>query len=310
MTSARQTVYAALLALASTAILSLIDNFVFLLAKEAGLWQFQVFRTLFALPMLWAVAYLLKQPLTVVNLKKLAVRSVLVASGLLVYFAALGVLSVAQAGAGLFSAPMWVLIFTVVLIKQRASLTQWGNILLGFIGVLMVLQPDFSHLPLLTILPLIAGALYGSGMLITRYWCQQESAIALTIGVFSIIGLISLLLLLGFSFIWPVAPEASSFLTQGWVPITGPFLALTLLQAVGSVIAVLLISQAYRIGDPSHVAVYEYSFLIFAAIWAYFLWGALLDITAITGVILILLSGMGAALLVRLNSKKFINKQT
>ncbi|TBR37919.1 DMT family transporter [Marinomonas agarivorans] len=294
------TLRAAVLALLSTAILSFIDNFVFLIAQEAGLWQFQVFRTLFALPMLLIVAIALKKPLRVHNLAKIGVRSLLVASGLLVYFAALGVLSVPQAGAGLFSAPMWVLIFSVWVLAKRASLPQWLNVLCGFTGVLMVLQPEFSNVSLLSMLPLIAGALYGFGMLMTNQWCQQESAIALTIGVFTVIGIVSIGLLLGFSFWWPIAQEHSSFLTQGWVTPSASFIGLTFLQALGSVIAVLCISQAYRIGEPSHVSVYEYGFLIFAAIWAYLLWGTILNITAMVGVLIILGTGIVAAYLARI----------
>ena len=44
------------LALAASAVLSFIDNFVAPVSQEAGLWQFQVFRTLFAVPLLLVAA--------------------------------------------------------------------------------------------------------------------------------------------------------------------------------------------------------------------------------------------------------------
>ena len=53
-------IYAAVLALAASAILSFIDNFVFAVSKEAGLWQFQTFRTMIAIPLFLAIVFFLE----------------------------------------------------------------------------------------------------------------------------------------------------------------------------------------------------------------------------------------------------------
>jgi hypothetical protein len=47
---------AAGLALIGSAIFSIIDNFVGAVAQEAGMWQSQLFRTLFTIPLLLAAA--------------------------------------------------------------------------------------------------------------------------------------------------------------------------------------------------------------------------------------------------------------
>lgn len=70
-----QTMMAAGLALAASAILSFIDNFMAAVRQEAGLWQFQLFRTLFALPILLVAAQVSGQPVRPVNLPRLAMRS-------------------------------------------------------------------------------------------------------------------------------------------------------------------------------------------------------------------------------------------
>jgi len=67
---------------------------------------------------------------------------------------------------------------------------------------------------------------------------------------------------------------------------------LTLFQAVGAVIAVSVIAQAYRIGNPAVVAVFEYSFLIFASLWAFLLWGTATNALAWIGIAVILVSGI------------------
>jgi len=279
---------AALLALFASAILSFIDNFVYSVSQEAGIWQFQVVRTLFAVPMLLLIAMITSHSLRPVNLGKLALRSLVVSTGLLIYFAALGVLPVAQAGAGLFSAPIWVLLFSALLFSVRITMFQLLAILIGFAGVLMLLQPDLQGLSKLSFLPLAAGLFYGLGMLLTPHLCAKESPITLTIGIFLTIGLISLALLFYFS-MFPT--ENPTFLTQGWVAPTARFLWLTLLQGGGAVIAVSCISQAYRIGAPSYVAVVEYSFLIFASLWAFLLWGTPTNTLSVVGIVIILITG-------------------
>ncbi|MCI5041081.1 MAG: hypothetical protein MRY81_15530, partial [Donghicola eburneus] len=83
-----------------------------------------------------------------------------------------------------------------------------------------------------------------------------------------------------------------SFMTQPWATPSARFLWLTLFQAVGAVIAVTLIAQAYRVGTPAVVAVFEYSFLIFASLWAFLLWGTTTSTLAWLGISLILISGL------------------
>ena len=281
---------AAILALFASAILSFIDNFVFSVSQETGIWQFQITRTLFAIPILLAIAAITRHDLRPKNIPKLALRSLVVSIGLLIYFAALGVLPVAQAGAGLYSAPIWVLLFSALLFSARITAFQIGVICSGFAGVLMVLQPDLQALSVLSILPLAAGAILRRlGMLLTPHLCDQESPLTLTIGVILTIGMIGLMFLTFFT-LFPV--ENPSFLTRGWVPASSGFLWLTLFQALGAVVAVSCISQAYRVGTPSYVAVMEYSFLIFASLWSYLLWGATTNTLSVLGIAVILLSGI------------------
>lgn len=131
-------------------------------------------------------------------------------------------------------------------------------------------------------------------MLITRYWCANESASILTIGVFITMGLVSAVMLIILS-IWPVT--SNEFLWQEWKTITPTFITLTLGQALGGVISVVLITQAYKIGEPSFTAVFEYTFLIFAALWSYLLWEHTTNTIAIIGIMIILISGASLSIL-------------
>ena len=282
---------AAGLALAASAILSFIDNFVAAVGQEAGLWQFHVFRTLFALPMFLMLALVTRTRLKPLGLKKLIGRSLVVSTGLLIYFATLGTLPVAQAGAGLFSAPLWVALLSVVIFGHRLGLTRWIAVFIGFAGALMLLQPDPSTLTVMSLLPLAAGLFYGLGMMLTGIWCAQESPLALALGVFLTIGIASLVML-SVTTTFP----GETFLSAPWAAPSPRFLWLTLFQAAGAVIAVTLIAQAYRTGAPAVIAVFEYSFLVFASLWTLLLWEIPTNGLAIAGIFVILFAGSLMAL--------------
>jgi len=285
--TANTNLQAAALALAASAILSLIDNLVASVAEEAGLWQFQIFRTLFALLLLVLLGRALRVSVRPMHWGRLALRSAAVSEGLLLYFGSLGTMPVAQAGAGLFSAPIWVLLLSAAFFGVRIGGLHVLAVLCGFGGALLVLQPDPAALSVMTFLPLAAGALYGFGMLLTREICADESPVALAIGIFVVIGLFSH----GMIGVTALAP-GETFLTRPWAPATPRFLWLTLFQAAGAVIAVTLIAQAYRIGRPAQVAVFEYSFLVFAAFWGLALWGIRTDAVSWIGVATIILWGL------------------
>ncbi|SLN54186.1 EamA-like transporter family protein [Roseovarius litorisediminis] len=288
--------HAALLALVSTAILSFVDNFVQPVSQEAGLWQFHVFRTLIAVPLLliWATVFGFNfRPRTP---RFLILRSVTVGIGLMIYFASLGVLPVAQAGAGIFSAPIWVLLFSALIFANRITFFQFLAVVCGFAGVLMLLQPDLANLTALSFLPLAAGAFYALGTLITRHLCGAENALTLTLGIFTTMGAASAVILLCVT-LWP--NESQGFVTRGWETPTARFLYLTLIQAVGAMIAVSCIAQAYRIGTPSFIAVFEYSFLVFASLWSYLLWGTTTNTLALAGIAVIFASAITLSLMKR-----------
>ena len=289
-----QTNHAALsatLAIASTAVLSCIDNYVGLIAQEAGMWQFLLLRSAFALPLLILVAKLFQIPWWPKRIGVTVVRSLAVSTGLLLYFSALGILPVAQAGAGLFSAPIWVLIISVTFLGKKVGPLQIGAVLAGFTGVLMVLQPWGQGLSAWSLLPISAGAIYGFGMLLTKQKCSEEPPLALVLFVFLTMAIISAFIL-GAMAMFTAMTDPTSCVFRPWTPITERLLWLSLFQCFGALLAVSLITRAYQVGESAFVAVYEYSFLVFASVWAYLLWDQATNNTSLAGILVIVVSGM------------------
>ena len=68
------------------------------------------------------------------------------------------------------------------------------------------------------------------------------------------------------------------------------------IQAVGAMIGILCIFRGYQIGEASQVAVFEYSLLIFASAWAWYLYGQLIPPLGLLGMALIIVSGATVAI--------------
>lgn len=270
------------------AIIGLIDNYVKLIAAEAGLWQFHLLRSLMACAIMGLGAAVLGWRLRPRRWGPVVLRSVLGGISMAVYFGALAVLPIAQVGAGLFTAPIFVLIFSVLFFGQRVGLVRVLAAAVGFAGVVMVLRPDVSSLQWATILPMCAGVTWALTALTTRHLCTGETTFALLFGFFGALGVIGAA---GLVLMAAGLGDGVSFAGRGWVAPTPAFWLWTTVQAVGSIVAVGMLTRAYQTGETSYVAPFEYSFLIFAGFWGYVLFGETLGGLSVLGVVLIIASG-------------------
>lgn len=274
------------------AFLGLIDNLVTVIARDIGLWQFHFMRALMALPMLAALTAFGVGRLRARRAWAVALRGGFTAAAMLIYFGCLAFMPIAEVAAGLFTAPIWVMLISALCLGHRIGIWRVAAALVGFAGVLLVLSPDTGGLTLRSLIPMAAGVFYALGAIATRQWCAGESAISMLAAFFFFLGLFGAVGMTGLALVPFDAPAgAEGFILRGWVAPTAQALGLTVVQAVGSILAVGLIFRGYQLGEASYVAVIEYSFLIFAAFWSFVLWRTLPDSWGVLGVGLIILSG-------------------
>lgn len=269
------------------------DNFVRTIAAEAGLWQFHLVRTLMAVALFALAAPLFGLRLRPVRVRALAARSALHGVAMLFYFGCLAFLSVAQTVAGLFTAPIFVLVLSRFLFGHPLGPVRIAAVAVGFLGVLLVLQPgSTSPLGWASLVPVVAGALYAMGNLATREWCAGESTEAMTLGFFLALGLAGGAGLAVLAVIAPEVPAgADGFILRGWVWPSAAFYGWTFLQAAGSMLAVGLLVRGYQLAEASRVTIFEYVLLPVSAGWSFLLWGESVDGVAALGMGLIVLAG-------------------
>ena len=290
--------FAAMLSvLCGMAVIGFVDNFVVVIANEAGLWQFHVTRTLMALPMILALSLIGFGTIRPKRIWPVAVRSTLVAGAMMLYFGALAFLPIAEVAAGLFTSPIFVVLISAIVLRVRIGPVRIAAAISGFGGVLMVLRPEAGSFSWVTVVPVLAGLLYAIGAIATRRWCADESTLAVLGGFFVVLGLLGAA---GSTFLAAFPHEAAEgaggFIQRGWTAPTRAFLFWTLVQAAGSIVAVGLLIWGYQRADASFVSIFEYSLLLWVSIWAYILRGETIDAPAAIGMGLIIVSGAVIAL--------------
>ncbi len=279
---------ASLFVLAGMATLGLSDNFVVIVSADSSLWQFHFVRGLMVLAVMGVIAALgfgvirPKRPLAVLA------RSAIQATSMLIYFGCLAILPIGVVVAGLFTSPLFVALIAVGFQGKRIGWVHTFAILLGFAGALLVIRPDPANLDLVAFLPILAGLLYAIGAVATRAWCEGEATLALTAGFFVVLtamGAVGCLVLPS------VGSGADGFATRGWMPVDAGLVFWMAVQAVGALLGIMCLFRAYQIGEASQVAVFEYSLLIFASGWAWYLWGQTVPPLGMVGMALIVSSG-------------------
>jgi drug/metabolite transporter (DMT)-like permease len=277
------------------------DNYVRIIASEAGLWQFHLTRTLMAMALLGLAAVPMGLRLRPVNLRAVVARSAIHGCAMVIYFGALAFLDVALVAAGLFTAPIWVLLISRFVYGHAIGPFRILAVITGFVGVILVLGPEaMSGASLPALLPVIAGAMYAMGNIATREWCGQESAETLLAGFFGMLGIIGAV---GMLALWlvPIAVPAGAegFLQRGPVWPSSTFYFWTFVQAAGSLMGVGMMIRAYQITDASKASVLEYIILPASAFWTWALWGTGLAPLAVVGMALIVAAGTMIALRAR-----------
>lgn len=285
---------AAISVLGGMAALGLTDNFVPHISERGSLWQFHLVRSVMAFVVLGAVVAFgygslrAKRPVAVLG------RSLFQAGAMLIYFGCLSVLPIGVVVAGLFTSPLFVVLISILFQGKTVGLFRWTAVVIGFVGALMVIRPDPSALDPISFLPIVAGLLYAIGAVATRAWCEGESTLTLTAGFFGMLGVF------GFIGVFVVSGEAPAghdgFVLRSWGPLDAEMLFWFAVQAVGSLIGIGLIFRGYLLGEASHVAVFEYSLLVFASFWAWVLWDQTVPVLGLFGMVLIALAGSIIAL--------------
>ena len=283
---------AALCMIGAMVLLGFVDNFVATVAEEISIWQFLAVRASMAIPLICLMSMMGLGTMRPKRFWAVAVRSLLTATGLMLYFGSLAFMPIAQSLAGLFTSPIFVLLISAFVLKQTIGKWRVIAVAVGFSGILLVLGVQDGAPGWIMMMPVAGGLIYATGSMATRILCSEESTISMLAVIMIVQFIIGTLALVGLTLWSPGGPAgADGFLLRGLVwPIETvfPYIAM---QAVISVAGVFLLIRAYQWGEASQVSVLEYSIMIFGPFFAWLLMGQSITPTMMAGIALIMIAG-------------------
>lgn len=217
-------------------------------------------------------------------------RSLLMAAMWVVYYVALTSVDLSIAAAAYYAGPIFITLLSAVFLRHRINALGWLAVMLGFVGVLLVLQPNASDFNAMALLPLVSALLYAVAMIITTAKCQAVHPLILSAGLNLAFVLVGGLAVLAFAYLYAgprdgfLMGEWSALDRTGWLAI----LALAAALFIGSIGAAV----AYLNGPPPIIACFDFSYVAFAAAWGVIFFSETLDTWTLAGMGLIVLAGI------------------
>ena len=287
---------ATLCILISTASFAVQDLFVKILAESGSLWQLMFLRSLIV------VILLLFWPLVTSDFKNIKpkkwlwaiLRAICMCSAYTLFYGSLPFVSLSKAASCFFIAPILVCLLATIFLKEVIGIWRIAAVIMGFLGVLLIIQPATSNAQLILVFPLLAASFYAFGIIITRGWCKDEPNLSLTVihNIFYACLGILIISFVPFSKFSPTLLESNSFLFSGWLPLSDLIIFLTFATALTHIFGMTASISAYKLSQVSLVAPFEYSYLVFCAVLDYFIFNVIPSWTVSSGVGLIISSGI------------------
>ena len=265
------------------------DAFVRLAGDTLPLGQILFFRGLITTFILMIVAWyagIFTMKVSHVDKLKVLIRSIL--EGLTAYFFLTAVMHMpfANVTAILQILPMTVTLAAAVVFKETVGIFRTALILLGFVGVIFIINPSVNGFNIYSIYALIAVFLITLRDLITRKLSAKVHTLLPTVSASFGVLLFSIILMINTP-LQPLDIQNSFFI-----------LLAAFFIIFGYYTAVLVM----RLGEISFISPFRYSAILFALILGFFLFEETPDILAAFGIFIIIFSGV--VLLYRNERKK------
>lgn len=212
--------------------------------------------------------------LRVVNPRSVLLVSALLVFNLFVFPFSLRYMPLADAIILAYTSPIWVVALAPMILKERTRWPQWLAVTIGFAGACLVIKPD-GAVHWAVSLPLVVALSVGLRDIMTRKIAATEHALAIVLYA----NLLSILIGL-------------ATLPLGWLPVGMTQWGQLAMAGVFLSVAQFLMIEGFRLVEASILSTIKYSSILFAAAFGYLFWGEMLDIVALLGALMIVLSGV------------------
>ena len=230
------------------------------------------------------------------HLLPLGLRALIMFGAYTAYYMAFPALPLADAVALYFTVPLFVTALAAPVLGEHIGWKVWAAVVLGFVGVLVMLQPGTGLFEPAALLSLISAALYGTAMLMARKMGNRlpTSVMAFYQNGFFLMGSAFAAGLLQLLHIQRASHPSVAFLVRPWLVPTLMDGALIGVCGVVAAVGTLFLTAAYRVAQSSTVTPFEYTGILWAPLWGFLFFAEVPRFTTFVGAGIILLAGLMA----------------
>jgi len=175
-----------------------------------------------------------------------------------------------------FGGPIFVTVASIFFLSEKVRIKRWSAVLLGFIGMLLIVQPAFIDLNYYYISPIIFCIFFACVAISVRSLSKTEGNYTIAFYFTSLCTILGL----------------GSILFVDWImPTKIDFLIFVVMALCGS-IANLLLTQSYRLSEASLVTPIKYLSLVFAIVFGFLIWDETPKSLTLLGAALVILSSL------------------
>ena len=203
----------------------------------------------------------------------LVLRAVFGTVGIFANFYALSKIPIGEAMTLNKTAPFFTVFFSWLLLGERVSRRQFACLVLAFTGALLVMKPGFRGGEAFAAALALTGGL-GAGL---AYVCVHQ------LGRMKVDGALIVLFFSAFSCL-----ASLPFTALDYRPMTFAQVLILLGGGVGAAIGQFGVTAAYRYAEPRAIAVYDYTNVIFTALFGFAFFAQVPDVLSVAGFAVIL----------------------
>ena len=173
------------------------------------------------------------------------------------------------------SYPLLVAALSGPLLGEQVGWRRWLAIGVGFVGILIILQPGYAVFSPNALIPLLSALTFAIYSLLTRYVARQDATQV--------------------SFFWTGVVGAVAMTPVGlwhWQSMTGPDAAMMLALCVMGVTGHFMLIKCYEVAEASAVQPFAYLQLVFAAIVGLVAFDEVLRANVVAGAALVVAAGI------------------
>ena len=197
----------------------------------------------------------------------------IIGSALIVW--SLAELPLATAITMLFLSPVFMVLLSMPMLKERIGHHRWVAVLGGFAGVLIILRPGGMDFQWALLIPLAAAAVNALRDVLTRRMSRSESSM-------SILFWSNIILMAG----------GFTTLPLGWKPVDAQAALWIVAAGVFNGTAHFCMIEALRSGEASLLAPIRYTALLWAALFGFLIWGEVPDVWLWAGAAVVVASSL------------------